>query len=315
MSWRTEIVASDGAQRERRFTLEGSGPFTVGRAPSCDVHLDAQSVSTQHAVLRVDDATAEISDAGSRFGTFVGTERVSAWRPLSPSDVVWVGDWELRVAVRMLPQPATLRAWEGRHAAQYTLHGDASDAPGTRSSAGATDDDTLGSAQLPRDKFPTLQPHLPLRLERFRGLAVAVVDRFGVRHALSSTAPVQLAKAHVALVADEDLLVSTVLPLPAKAGALPHSGPADATSSGDRTSGGVQRGAGEPPNAEAPRADEVAEPDVPSPSDAPARPKRSALAATAEPREGNRQRLSAVLVLAVAVAGLLAGATILWLFL
>ena len=76
-----------------------SGPVVlrIGRAPDNDVVLHSPGVSRYHA--RIDYATGApcLSDAGSLNGTFVNGEAVRGARPLSPTDLVSLGGFLLRV--------------------------------------------------------------------------------------------------------------------------------------------------------------------------------------------------------------------------
>lgn len=74
------------------------GRWRVGRDAACEIRLDDESVSRHHAVLRVDDETVFVEDAGSRNGVRVNGERVREARELSIGDVVEVGTQTLRFA-------------------------------------------------------------------------------------------------------------------------------------------------------------------------------------------------------------------------
>jgi pSer/pThr/pTyr-binding forkhead associated (FHA) protein len=70
---------------------------TLGRLPSCNFILDDPSVSRRHAELRLEDCGIEVSDLGSRNGTFVEDVRVRRGRVL-PDQVVRFGDITFTVA-------------------------------------------------------------------------------------------------------------------------------------------------------------------------------------------------------------------------
>jgi DNA-binding winged helix-turn-helix (wHTH) protein len=53
-----------------------AGESVIGRDRGCAVHIDADSVSRQHARLRVIGLEASIEDLGSKNGTWVGGERI-----------------------------------------------------------------------------------------------------------------------------------------------------------------------------------------------------------------------------------------------
>ena len=54
----------------------GTGSFTLGRDPKCDVFLSNMTVSRHHATITIDDSGAHIVDAGSLNGTWVDGEVV-----------------------------------------------------------------------------------------------------------------------------------------------------------------------------------------------------------------------------------------------
>ena len=53
-----------------------AGESLIGRDRGCAVHIDADSVSRQHARLRLSDGEASIEDLGSKNGTWVNGERI-----------------------------------------------------------------------------------------------------------------------------------------------------------------------------------------------------------------------------------------------
>jgi DNA-binding winged helix-turn-helix (wHTH) protein len=94
-----EAVASPAAKAEapmylslgeRRFFL-GVGTFVIGRAPDVAIHIDAGGVSRQHARILVHGREAQIEDLGSKNGTFVDGQPVSAPRILNDGNEVRVG--------------------------------------------------------------------------------------------------------------------------------------------------------------------------------------------------------------------------------
>ncbi|NJK31160.1 MAG: FHA domain-containing protein [Deltaproteobacteria bacterium] len=46
----------------------------VGRAPDCDIRLEAREASIEHALIRWTDGEWRVRDLGSRNGTWVGTQ-------------------------------------------------------------------------------------------------------------------------------------------------------------------------------------------------------------------------------------------------
>jgi ABC-type multidrug transport system ATPase subunit len=70
----------------------------IGRAPDNEVILDSPSVSRYHSRIRyASDELPVIEDAGSTNGTFVNGYSVRASRVVSPTDLIFVGGFLLRV--------------------------------------------------------------------------------------------------------------------------------------------------------------------------------------------------------------------------
>lgn len=74
-------------------------PLILGRAQGCGTLLFGKDISRRHAELFRDGPLTILRDLSSRNGTYVNGERV-AQVPLSPGDVVRVGEWVGVVALR-----------------------------------------------------------------------------------------------------------------------------------------------------------------------------------------------------------------------
>ena len=77
------------------------GGVTLGRDPSCTIHLDAgqfPQVSAQHARISARDGALEVTDLGSRNGTLVNGVRTES-RVLGNGDVIQLGEHGPRFAV------------------------------------------------------------------------------------------------------------------------------------------------------------------------------------------------------------------------
>jgi len=79
--------------REYEFLL-APGIYVVGRDATCDVTLGSTHVSRRHMSCRVSGSGVEVSDLGSRNGTYVGGLRVKS-ATLKDADTVRVGDVEI----------------------------------------------------------------------------------------------------------------------------------------------------------------------------------------------------------------------------
>jgi len=67
------------------------GDNILGRAPDAAVWIDALGVSRHHARIIVEGRDASVEDLGSKNGTFVGAERVTAKCRLSDGDQIRLG--------------------------------------------------------------------------------------------------------------------------------------------------------------------------------------------------------------------------------
>jgi DNA-binding winged helix-turn-helix (wHTH) protein len=76
---------------ETRQVVLCEGENILGRAPDAGVWIDAVGVSRRHARIVVDGRDATVEDLGSKNGTFVGPERVSAPHPLADGDQIRLG--------------------------------------------------------------------------------------------------------------------------------------------------------------------------------------------------------------------------------
>jgi DNA-binding NtrC family response regulator len=61
--------------------LAPAAELTVGRATSCDIHVDDGKMSRCHAVIRAQAGRIEVEDLGSLNGTLLGERRLEAKRP------------------------------------------------------------------------------------------------------------------------------------------------------------------------------------------------------------------------------------------
>lgn len=100
-----QLTVIDGDESGRVYELaEGSTSF--GRSSSADMQIEDGSVSRQHCVFHVEEATIGIADAGSSSGTFVNAERIQR-KILHDGDEIRIGNTKLRVRSRNREQSAT----------------------------------------------------------------------------------------------------------------------------------------------------------------------------------------------------------------
>jgi DNA-binding winged helix-turn-helix (wHTH) protein len=81
------------------------GDNIVGRAPDAAVWIDAPGVSRHHARIRLEGAQATVEDLGSKNGTYLGGERLTAPLPLADGDQIRLGS--IVVTFRIPPPPET----------------------------------------------------------------------------------------------------------------------------------------------------------------------------------------------------------------
>ncbi|MEO7329705.1 MAG: FHA domain-containing protein [Minicystis sp.] len=84
-----------GAQLGTRFAL-GATKMTIGRTAAAQIQLTEANISRQHAQIVAQDGRFLVVDLGSTNPTMVNGSPLSRPWPLSPGDVVRVGEIELR---------------------------------------------------------------------------------------------------------------------------------------------------------------------------------------------------------------------------
>jgi DNA-binding winged helix-turn-helix (wHTH) protein len=89
----------------RRFPLS-IGEHVIGRDPDLDVTLDASTVSRRHARVLVTAEGAILEDFGSKNGTFLGGDRVTAPIQLADGDAIYIGSLLVTFHARS-PQQST----------------------------------------------------------------------------------------------------------------------------------------------------------------------------------------------------------------
>jgi SARP family transcriptional regulator, regulator of embCAB operon len=88
------LVILRGGPSGARFHLHEDA--IIGRI-DLGIMLDDDEVSRYHAIVRVNDGGADITDLGSTNGTFVDGHRLTGRVPLVDGSVIRVGQTELRV--------------------------------------------------------------------------------------------------------------------------------------------------------------------------------------------------------------------------
>ena len=60
----------------KAFALGDSSELIIGRDDSCDIRIQAKTVSREHCAIEADEGGLFLRDLGSTGGTFVGDDRV-----------------------------------------------------------------------------------------------------------------------------------------------------------------------------------------------------------------------------------------------
>jgi pSer/pThr/pTyr-binding forkhead associated (FHA) protein len=80
MAATVRLTVLSGAHRGSRFCFRGGCVTTLGRAPSCEIHLAGterdQLISRQHCQFHLDGPNVHVCDLGSSNGTFLNGKQV-----------------------------------------------------------------------------------------------------------------------------------------------------------------------------------------------------------------------------------------------
>lgn len=93
-----------------RISLTAPGCYSIGRLPESDVVLESVQASRKHAFIHVTSETVEVEDRGSKFGTFIGHQRIEGRE-------AWTGDAPVRIdpyEFQLVRRPAQPEAAGGR---------------------------------------------------------------------------------------------------------------------------------------------------------------------------------------------------------
>ncbi len=120
-----EVVVEHNGKEILRVPLKGP-MMTIGRDPTCDLHLDNRALSRRHAQIEKRGAAIWVRDLESQNGTFVNGERIGAPQALNGGDRIAVGRYEVRIdgveEARQDTPVLTLSGPEGRH--RFAMVGD-----------------------------------------------------------------------------------------------------------------------------------------------------------------------------------------------
>ena len=85
------LLAINGMDAGHAHSLT-EGHVRIGRAPDCQLLLDAESVSRHHATLHLHGHRCTVEDHDSRNGTFLNNQRVHELVVLSEGDELRIGN-------------------------------------------------------------------------------------------------------------------------------------------------------------------------------------------------------------------------------
>lgn len=93
----TKLIVASGKSAGRTIAIKRN-KLLIGRAEECDVRPLSEEVSRRHCAVHVGPAEVWVEDLGSRNGTFVNGEKISAKMPVKDGDIIRVGSLELKVS-------------------------------------------------------------------------------------------------------------------------------------------------------------------------------------------------------------------------
>ena len=102
---------------ESRFDLTDR-ETTMGRHPDCTIVVDAGAVSRYHAKVTRSEDGFLVEDSGSRNGTFLNGQMLTAPHPLKDGDQIRVSDVEFVFSVQEVPEfarPSSAMTFDGSH--------------------------------------------------------------------------------------------------------------------------------------------------------------------------------------------------------
>lgn len=93
-----KLKVLDGKQAGQELPIK-KNPFLIGRSEECHLRPHHDDVSRRHCSLEQTDAKVVVRDLGSRTGTFVNGEKITAEKTLKTGDTLRVGPLNFEVIV------------------------------------------------------------------------------------------------------------------------------------------------------------------------------------------------------------------------
>jgi adenylate cyclase len=155
------------------------GVTLIGRSASCDLVINAPTISRQHARVRVQSGRVFVSDAGSTFGTLIDGQPITGERELVPGASFVIGHLQFTLA-QDVEETEVLsddhQAFEESHTILRRVDAFGGDVPGPPSSTGATPAGSIATPTAPTgSRTPAVAqsapaaPPAPLPVDRRSG--------------------------------------------------------------------------------------------------------------------------------------------------
>lgn len=96
MDMKLRVISGKNAGQEIRVPGK---KFLIGRGDECQLRAGSDMISRQHCQLTVDDSYAAVKDLGSKNGTFVNGQQITAEVPLKSGDKLKVGPLEFEIVL------------------------------------------------------------------------------------------------------------------------------------------------------------------------------------------------------------------------
>ena len=99
-----KLIVLAGAKEGLEIPLR-KDKFLIGRAKECALRAGSEAISRRHCAIIQRETGYTVRDLGSRNGTHVNDEKITAEVPLKPGDKLRVGPLEFRVEERQSSTP------------------------------------------------------------------------------------------------------------------------------------------------------------------------------------------------------------------
>jgi len=93
----TKLIVASGKSAGRAIAIKRN-KLLIGRAEECDVRPLSEDVSRRHCAVHVGPSEVWVEDLGSRNGTFVNGDKITAKVRVKDGDIIRVGALELKVS-------------------------------------------------------------------------------------------------------------------------------------------------------------------------------------------------------------------------